>query len=83
VAGIKKVIMLSGDNYAAAQSAASLAGVDDFRAELMPGDKLQAVRELQEKYGQVAMVGDGINDAPALAAASLGIAMGQRAVMWQ
>ncbi|WP_083453841.1 heavy metal translocating P-type ATPase [Syntrophomonas palmitatica] len=75
-AGISNVIMLTGDNYAAARRTADLTGVDHFRAELMPEDKLQVIRELQEEYGAVAMVGDGVNDAPALAAASLGIAMG-------
>lgn len=79
-AGISNVIMLTGDNYAAARRTADLTGVDHFRAELMPEDKLQVIRELQEEYGAVAMVGDGVNDAPALAAASLASPWGWRAV---
>lgn len=75
-AGIERTIMLTGDNHATAQAIASKIGVDDFRAELLPEDKVKAVKELQQKYGKIAMVGDGINDAPALATANLGIAMG-------
>lgn len=75
--GIKKTIMLTGDNEDTAKSIAAELGLDDFRSELMPGDKLLAIRELQSLYGKVAMVGDGINDAPALAAADVGIAMGE------
>lgn len=75
-AGIEHTIMLTGDNQATAQAIADKIGVDDFRAELLPEDKVKAVKELQQKYGKIAMVGDGINDAPALATANLGIAMG-------
>lgn len=75
-AGIERTIMLTGDNRATAQAIANKIGVDDFHAELMPEDKVKAVKELQQKYGKIAMVGDGINDAPALATANLGIAMG-------
>lgn len=75
-AGIEHTIMLTGDNHATAQAIAQKIGVDDFRAELMPEDKVKAVKELRQKYGKIAMVGDGINDAPALATSNLGIAMG-------
>jgi len=74
--GIEKVIMLTGDNPAAAESIARRTGVDEFMAELLPRDKVAAVQELRGKYGRVGMVGDGVNDAPALAAATVGIAMG-------
>lgn len=75
-AGIEHTIMLTGDNQATAQAIAQKIGVDDFRAELLPEDKVKAVKELQKKYGKIAMVGDGINDAPAMATSNLGIAMG-------
>ncbi|MBT2584018.1 heavy metal translocating P-type ATPase [Planococcus sp. ISL-109] len=74
--GIDRTIMLTGDHPATAQAIAAEIGVTDIRAGLMPEDKLSAVKDLQAKYGRVAMVGDGINDAPALAAADIGIAMG-------
>lgn len=69
-------VMLTGDNRTVAQAIGAAAGVDAVRAELLPGDKVDAVRELTEAYEQVAMVGDGINDAPALATATVGIGMG-------
>lgn len=75
-AGIQHTIMLTGDNAATAQAMAAKVGVDDFRAELLPQDKVTAVQELLGKYGKVAMIGDGINDAPALALSTVGIAMG-------
>lgn len=75
-AGIKKVVMLTGDNERTAQAIAQEASVDEFYANLKPEDKVTKVRELSARYGHVAMVGDGVNDAPALAEATVGIAMG-------
>lgn len=69
-------IMLTGDNPTVARVIAQQVGIDEVKAGLLPEEKVQAVRELTEKYGAVAMVGDGVNDAPALAAATVGIAMG-------
>jgi Cd2+/Zn2+-exporting ATPase len=74
--GIQSVILLTGDNRGSGEAIARNLGVDDASYELMPADKLDAIRSLQSKYGSVAMVGDGINDGPALAAADVGIAMG-------
>jgi Zn2+/Cd2+-exporting ATPase len=74
--GIAAVVMLTGDNQGTAQAVAASIGVDQFRAELLPADKVKAIEELRHTYGDVAMVGDGVNDAPAMAAATLGIAMG-------
>jgi Cd2+/Zn2+-exporting ATPase len=74
--GVKRVVMLTGDNRRAAQAVAEAVGVDEVHAELFPEDKLRLIRELEAKYGPVAMVGDGVNDAPALAAATIGVAMG-------
>lgn len=75
-AGVERIVMLTGDNRSVARAMAQQLGVDEVYAELLPHDKLRLVEELQERYGPVAMVGDGINDAPALAAAHTGIAMG-------
>ncbi|SEA79452.1 cation-translocating P-type ATPase [Variovorax sp. YR216] len=69
-------VMLSGDNEATAQAVARDAGITDARGGLLPQDKLGAIREMRERYGPVAMAGDGINDAPALAQADIGFAMG-------
>ncbi|KPF70285.1 4-deoxy-4-formamido-L-arabinose-phospho-UDP deformylase [beta proteobacterium AAP99] len=69
-------VMLTGDNAATAQSIARQSGIDDARGNLLPEDKLAAIEELQTRYGPTAMTGDGINDAPALARADIGIAMG-------
>ncbi|MFJ6281294.1 heavy metal translocating P-type ATPase [Arthrobacter subterraneus] len=74
--GIKRILMLTGDNTTVAKSTATDLGLDDYRAELLPEDKSAAVLELRETYGVIAMVGDGVNDAPALANADLAIAMG-------
>ncbi|MCI0643383.1 MAG: cadmium-translocating P-type ATPase [Chloroflexi bacterium] len=75
-AGVEKVVMLTGDNARAAQAIGLAAGVDEVRAELLPEEKVAEVKRLLQEYGSVAMVGDGVNDAPALASASVGIAMG-------
>lgn len=74
--GIEHLVMLTGDNVRVATAMAKTVGLTDFRADLMPEQKVTAIKELLEKYGQVAMVGDGVNDAPALANATVGIAMG-------
>lgn len=74
--GIKHVIMLTGDNQQVAQSIADHIKADAFAAELLPEDKAYAMNDLLEQYNKVAMVGDGINDAPALANSTVGIAMG-------
>jgi len=75
-AGIRHAVMLTGDHEQTAQVVADETGVDEFCANLLPEDKVAAVEKLVGKYGQVAMVGDGVNDAPAMAAATMGIAMG-------
>jgi Cd2+/Zn2+-exporting ATPase len=75
-AGIEHLIMLTGDNRPTAQAIAQQIGIDEFRAELLPQEKVAAVEGLVEQYGAVAMVGDGVNDAPALGRATVGIAMG-------
>jgi heavy metal translocating P-type ATPase len=74
--GIRRLVMLTGDNPRTAAAVAAQVGVDDFHAALKPEDKSRIIGELTSTYGHVAMVGDGVNDAPALAAASVGIAMG-------
>jgi Cd2+/Zn2+-exporting ATPase len=74
--GIEKTIILTGDNERAARAIARHAGVDDVRSGLMPEEKLAVIDALKREYGSVVMVGDGVNDAPALATATIGIAMG-------
>jgi Cd2+/Zn2+-exporting ATPase len=71
-----ETVMLTGDNEGTARAVADEVGVDEFRAELLPEQKVEAVEELTDRYDSVAMVGDGVNDAPALAAATVGVAMG-------
>jgi len=75
-AGIQQTVMLTGDNERTARRIAAQAGVDEVRARLLPEDKVKAVAELQAQYGGLAMVGDGVNDAPAMARATIGVAMG-------
>ena len=74
--GVKRIIMLTGDNAATAKAVAAGLGVDEVRADLMPEDKVSVIAELQKQGHRVAMIGDGVNDAPALARADVGIAMG-------
>ncbi|MDZ7967703.1 MAG: heavy metal translocating P-type ATPase [Nostoc sp. DedSLP03] len=74
--GVEQIVMLTGDNQETAYSVAKAVGIDRVYAQLLPEDKLNIIRRLQQQYQTVAMVGDGINDAPALAQASVGIAMG-------
>jgi Cd2+/Zn2+-exporting ATPase len=74
--GIVRTIMLTGDNRSTADAIGKQTGISEVRAELLPEDKLQAIKQLQNTYGKVGMIGDGVNDAPALAAATVGIAMG-------
>jgi Cd2+/Zn2+-exporting ATPase len=74
--GVEHVVMLTGDNKRVAANIAARVGVDEFHAGLLPQDKVQILKTLKQKYGTTAMVGDGVNDAPALATADVGIAMG-------
>jgi Cd2+/Zn2+-exporting ATPase len=74
--GIRRIVMLTGDNRETAEAIRATVGLDEARSELLPADKLTFLNDLEREYGGVAMVGDGVNDAPALAAATVGIAMG-------
>ncbi|MCK4268261.1 MAG: HAD-IC family P-type ATPase, partial [Actinomycetia bacterium] len=74
--GQNHLIMLTGDNEATAANIAKGLGIDAFHAELLPEDKVGLIKSLEKRYGSVVMVGDGVNDAPALASATIGIAMG-------
>lgn len=74
--GIERIVMLTGDNRRVGEAVARQAGVDEVHTELLPEDKAEIVQRLRKEYGPVAMVGDGVNDAPALAEATVGIAMG-------
>ena len=74
--GITRTIMLTGDRQNVADAIARDLGIDEHHAQLLPEDKLELVQKLQRQYGALAMVGDGVNDAPALASATVGIAMG-------
>jgi Cd2+/Zn2+-exporting ATPase len=73
---VEALVMLTGDSQSTAAAIAATLGIDEVRAELMPEDKVAVIEDLRRRYGTVAMVGDGVNDAPALAAADVGIAMG-------
>ena len=74
--GVNQLVMLTGDNEAVAKRVAATVGLTDVRAALLPENKLAAIRDLEKQHGAIAMVGDGVNDAPALAAATVGVAMG-------
>ncbi|WP_123533364.1 heavy metal translocating P-type ATPase [Halosimplex salinum] len=74
--GVRNVVMLTGDNERVAQRIADQVGIDEVQAELLPEEKVATIEALVERYENVAMVGDGVNDAPALATATLGVAMG-------
>jgi P-type E1-E2 ATPase len=75
-AGIAKIILLTGDNAPTAAAVVANTGISDYRANLLPEDKLAVIRQLQAQGEVVAMIGDGVNDAPALMLADVGIAMG-------
>ena len=75
-AGLRRVVMLTGDNEGTGRAVAGRLGIDEYHAELLPEDKVRVIRELEARGERVAFVGDGVNDAPALAAATVGIAMG-------
>jgi Zn2+/Cd2+-exporting ATPase len=74
--GIDRIVMVTGDNHRTAEQVAGLVGIDEYYAELLPEDKVSVVEEMKARSGRMAMVGDGVNDAPAMASASVSIAMG-------
>jgi len=74
--GVNKTIMLTGDNARVARAIGDMVGLDEVQADLMPEDKVTAIANLLKQHGRVAMIGDGVNDAPAMARATVGIAMG-------
>ena len=74
--GIERLIMISGDNQQVADAVAKTVGLTEARGDLMPEQKVEAIKKLRQEHGKVAMVGDGVNDAPAMANATVGIAMG-------
>ncbi len=74
--GIRRLVMLTGDNRSVAQRVAAKVGITEVRSELLPGEKLTVIREMEQDRGVIAMIGDGVNDAPAMAAATVGVAMG-------
>ena len=74
--GVKRTVMLTGDNRLVAEAIGTELGLDEIKAELLPEDKVAAVEELKKEYGKVIMIGDGVNDAPAMVAATVGVAMG-------
>jgi P-type E1-E2 ATPase len=76
--GIKETILLTGDSLDNAKSIANQTGVDNYKYDLLPEDKVNEVKKLKEKFNDIIMIGDGINDAPALATATVGIAMGAK-----
>jgi P-type E1-E2 ATPase len=76
--GVRRTVMLTGDRLASARPVAEAAGVDEVAADLLPAGTVTALQELKARYDPVVMVGDGINDAPALATATVGVAMGAR-----
>lgn len=78
-AGIREIVILTGDNRETASAIAEQSGITDFQAEMLPADKVKAIDDLVARHGQVAMIGDGVNDAPAMARATLSIAVGAAA----
>jgi len=74
--GVRPLVMLTGDNEGTARAVAKELGIDEYRAELLPEEKVEAVEQLEDEHGDIAMVGDGVNDAPALATATVSVAMG-------
>jgi Cd2+/Zn2+-exporting ATPase len=81
--GIERLIMISGDNQQVAEAVAKSVGLTEARGDLMPEQKVEAIKSLREAHGKVAMVGDGVNDAPAMANSTVGIAMVPQAPMWR